>query len=351
MPRLPRPLPVAFGAAHQAVEQTAGGGVRNHAELAFKHGGAVMVGTQRARAIAKVGLEAHQGPVADLIEWLQLNPAAGGCDRGGQVALAGVRPGEEVAQFGALALEIRSDLEQPVVVVAWQELTVVMRDGPGRVPEDRRHVTRRPGGQCCDPLFVEDAQVNAARSAVAPAQVARGHDQRRLIADHLAEVVQLAAQVRQSLAIGRIGPEQSGDPLPRLRRSSMSCQETEQRDRARRPDPHAGGPLIGNCLFPQHANVQHMTQASLTAQVSPARLLVEVGHRCRTTPIRRLIPTSSRWLGGGTTRSRTVTAATTPSLAGTRRGWPTWPSGCRPALRCSTSAAAAAFRSRGLWRT
>jgi hypothetical protein len=51
------------------------------------------------------------------------------------------------------------------------------------------------------PLDIEDAQVDAARLAVAPAQVPGRHDQRIVIAQNMSEVMQFAAQVSQRLRI------------------------------------------------------------------------------------------------------------------------------------------------------
>jgi hypothetical protein len=100
-------------------------------------------------------------------------------------------------------------------------------------------------------LTVEDAQVDIARARVAPAQIPLRHHQRRLVAQDLAQVVQLTAQVRQGLGIGGVGPEQAGDPLPGLRGSGVQGQERDQGDRARRPDLDASGPVVDECLLPQ----------------------------------------------------------------------------------------------------
>ena len=67
---------------------------------------------------------------------------------------------------------------------------------------------------------------------------------------NLAQVVQFAAQVRQCLRIGGLGPEQAGDTLPGLRGSGVHDQECDQDDNARRPGPDASGPVISDCLLP-----------------------------------------------------------------------------------------------------
>jgi len=47
-------------------------------------------------------------------------------------------------------------------------------------------------------------------------------------------------------ALTNLRREKAGDPLPRLRRNRMGGQEPDERDRARRADPHACGPFIGD---------------------------------------------------------------------------------------------------------
>jgi hypothetical protein len=50
-----------------------------------------------------------------------------------------------------------------------------------------------------------------------------------------AQVVQLPAQVREGLLVGRVRPERRGDPLARLGRAAVDDEECDQRDGARRP--------------------------------------------------------------------------------------------------------------------
>lgn len=65
-----------------------------------------MVGAERARAIAKIGLEPHQGAVADLLQRLQLDPAPGGFHGSGQVTRARPRRAQQIAQVHVLSLEL-----------------------------------------------------------------------------------------------------------------------------------------------------------------------------------------------------------------------------------------------------
>jgi len=128
-----------------------------------------------------------------------------------RAAAAGSR-GLAVVRGGAGVRKTRLGTE-----IAGQEITPVLRDGPGGVREGPVVVTarrRRQGGLALD---VEDAQVDPASPGVAPAQVGRGHHERRLIRQDLPQLVQFPAQVGQGLRVGRVRPEQAGDPLPGLR--------------------------------------------------------------------------------------------------------------------------------------
>ena len=66
----------------------------------------MMVGTHRTGPVAQIRLQPHQGPVADLLQWLQADPAARNLHRPGQVAVPGSRLAEQVAQADALALNL-----------------------------------------------------------------------------------------------------------------------------------------------------------------------------------------------------------------------------------------------------
>ena len=213
---------------HQPLEHLPCRRVRDDAQLALQDRSAVVVGADRAGPVAQVGLQLHQRAVADLLQRLQLNPAAGGIHRPGQVAAARPGLGEQVAQVHALALELRPGLEQPVLVRAGQQVAPVLGDGRGGVGEDLLVIAGRGRRQRRLALDVEDAQVDAAGLGVAPAQVRGRHDQRRLVAQDLAQLMQLAAQVGQRLRIGRLRPEQPGDPLPGLRRPGVHDQERDQ---------------------------------------------------------------------------------------------------------------------------
>jgi len=222
----------------------------------------MVIGAHRTGPVAQVGLQQHQGAIAGLLQRLQLDPAAGGSHRSGQVTPSRSRRTKKIAQVHALALKLRPGVEHPVVVHAWQKLAAVLRNGTGGVREDTLAVTGRRSRQGSLPLDFEDAYVNATRLAVAPAQIPGRHHERKLISQNVTQVMQLPAQVGQRLCVRRIRPEQSGDPLPRLRRPGMDGQERDQGNRPRRTHPDAARPVVGDCLLPQQSHVQHFDAAS-----------------------------------------------------------------------------------------
>jgi hypothetical protein len=176
----------------------------------------VVVGADGAGPVAQLGLQLHQGAVADLLQRLQLNPAARHLHRPSQVTASRPRLAEQVAQAHTLPLDLRPGIEQPVLIPAGQQVAPVLGDGTGRVGEDPLVIAGRRRRQRSLALDAENAQVDAARIGVAPAQIHRRHDQRGLVSQHLPQLMQLPAQVGQRLRVGGLGPEQPGDPLPRL---------------------------------------------------------------------------------------------------------------------------------------
>ena len=66
----------------------------------------MMVGTHRTGPVAQIGLQPHQGPVADLLQRLQADPAARNLHRPGQVTVPDSCLAEQVAQADTLALNL-----------------------------------------------------------------------------------------------------------------------------------------------------------------------------------------------------------------------------------------------------
>ncbi len=69
--------------SHQALERLPRRRARNDGELTLQDRSAMVVGAHRTGTVAQVGLQQHQGAVADLLQRFQLEPAAGGLHRSG----------------------------------------------------------------------------------------------------------------------------------------------------------------------------------------------------------------------------------------------------------------------------
>jgi hypothetical protein len=205
------------GVSHQALEELVRHGARDHAELALEYRGAMVVGADGASPVARVGLQLHQGAVTGLLQRLQLDPAARGVHRPGQVTAWHLRLAQQIAQVHALPLDLRPGLEYPVVVHAGEQAAPVRGDRAGRVPQDPVAVPGGRGGQGRLPRTVENAHVDTACPGVVPAQVPGCHDQRGLVSQHLTQVVQLTAQVGARLRVTGFRPEQARDARPGLR--------------------------------------------------------------------------------------------------------------------------------------
>ena len=130
-----------------------------------------MIGTDGACAVAQIGLQLHQGAIADLLKRLQLNPAARGIHRPGQVPATRPRLAQQIAQADALPLDLGPGIEQPVLVHAGQQVAPVFGDGRGGVHQDPAAVIGSRGGQGSLPLDIENTHVDTAGVRVTPAQV------------------------------------------------------------------------------------------------------------------------------------------------------------------------------------
>jgi len=166
----------------------------------------MMVGADSPGPVTHIGLQLHQRAIADLLQRLQLDPAPGCLHRPGQVTRPRSGRTDQVTQLDALMLELRPGIEQPVFIHTGQQLTPVGGDRGRGMPQDSVVIASGRRRQGSLPLGIEDARVNAAGVRVTPAQIPRGHHERRVASKNLAQVVQFAAQVGQRLPLGRLGP-------------------------------------------------------------------------------------------------------------------------------------------------
>jgi hypothetical protein len=98
--------------------------------------------------------------------------------------------------------------------------------------EHRVLLARRERLQCQLPFALEDAHVDATRRPLSPHQGGRLNDERRVITEQHAEMMQLSSQVRPRLRLGGIGPEGGRQKLPRLGCVSVDSKEADQCDGA-----------------------------------------------------------------------------------------------------------------------
>ena len=109
-------------------------------------------------------------------------------------------------------------------------------------------------------LRLEDAQINAAGPAVAPAQIPGRHDERAVVCQHLTQVMQFPAQIGQRLRVRRVRPEHPGNALPGLGHAGMGHQERDEGHRTRRMRSNTS-PVVGDRLLTQEGYLQHSDAA------------------------------------------------------------------------------------------
>ena len=142
-------------------------------EFAFEDGGAPVIGADRSGSVTQLGLQRHQGPVADFLERSEADPPPrriGGHQRGGQLA---AQPARQVAQLDTFLGLLLSQREQPVVVDPGQEVAAVrLQRGLGLgQPGGRIDLGRRQSGASG---LLEDPDIDPAGVGVAPAEMSGG---------------------------------------------------------------------------------------------------------------------------------------------------------------------------------
>ena len=65
----------------------------------------MMIGADGTGAVAQIGMQQHQGAIPGLLQRLQLDPAAHGIHRPGQVTGTRPRRTQQITQVRALALK------------------------------------------------------------------------------------------------------------------------------------------------------------------------------------------------------------------------------------------------------
>jgi len=193
---------------------------RRHAEVALQRRGAGVVRLERPRPVPARVVQAHQEAVGLLAERIETEQPLGVAN--------GVAGGAFLFELGAEALEhlelgraqAVALLEQPLVVGALEEVAAVRVGG----------LAQRSAS---DGVLV-GREVEAERGVGSPAQRAGGDVEVAVgLGQRAPERVEHVAQVRAGLALRGVGPEQEGEPLPRLRRVAVDEQVREERLGAR----------------------------------------------------------------------------------------------------------------------
>ena len=186
------------------------------AELVLQRRGAHVVGAHGAGPVPGCLAEPDQQPVALLAQGIPRDQALGAADGFGPALVLLVPAGEPLQRVGVQPGEPLPVPGQPFVIAALEQLTAVDLD---RLLEP---VLR----QC--PLELLDVQPQ--RDVRAPVERARPDlDQAIRVRQRAAQGVQHLAQVGLRLALGRTGPQQERQALPRLRRVPVQQQVGEQR--------------------------------------------------------------------------------------------------------------------------
>ncbi len=249
-----------------------GGLVRAHAQLAFQHRYAAVIGLQGRCPVSGQRLHLEQAAVADLFQRFEFDPLPGPLDRVLVGAGHPVQRDQLVEQDQAHPVQPVPFGGYPVVVPRGQQLTTVSPHRLGRGPAEPGIIASRPcgGGGAGRGLEVRDVQLAA--GAGPPQQRAPVGGQP---AGHRgqpgAQRVQFPAQVGAGLGGAGARPELGGDVLAALRHIPVQQQETEQGHSPRRPQVHDRA-VQHDTLLPQQRNLEHgVTPTPACSRRSAAR--------------------------------------------------------------------------------
>lgn len=222
------------GRARHGGEDPPRGRVRCHAELVAEDRRAALVGAHRPGAVTLGELQLHERPVARLLQRSQPDPAARDVHRRRRVAGARQGRGQHAAQPGTAALAVLADLAHPVVVDAGEERSAVLRERGRSVRDHRAGVVAGRGVLRHPRVAVEEAEVDVHLGDVLPREAVGVGAHHRRVVERVAQVVQLATEVREGLGVGGVGPEEGGQARPRCDRAGVRHEVGDQRDPARR---------------------------------------------------------------------------------------------------------------------
>ena len=176
-----------------------------------------MVRADRTRPVARIGLQLHERSVSDLLKRLESHPNPAVFDRCLEVAHVSPTCYQQLAEFDALSAQLLALGQHPVVVHSRKQTAAILLNRRCTMLKHRVLVAGRQRLQCQLPLTEEHAHVHAARWPLSPHQCGLLNDERRVVPEQHAQMMQLPSQIRARLLLGRIGPEDASQALARLR--------------------------------------------------------------------------------------------------------------------------------------
>jgi hypothetical protein len=222
------------GPVEESVHEFGRLGTRAQDEFALQHVSATVERAHCGGPVTGSDLERHECAVPRFLQRLELHAAVRETERSDLLSRFGEEGYDVVTELDALAEERRSLFDDPLSVGAGHEITAVFGDRSGRVDEERFDVPRGLRPRCFVTLAEEHADVDPAGGAVAPGQGGRLHDERRLLTEHVSQVVQLASQVRARLGLVRVRPEDKGEVLASLRNAGTQHEVGQKVERSGR---------------------------------------------------------------------------------------------------------------------
>jgi hypothetical protein len=190
-----------------------------------------VVHAQRPGPVAARVVQPHQEPVGLLVQGVVLEEPLRVRDRPGLVAAGSEQRGQTLERLEEGPPEPVPLVDQPLVVGALEQVPPVQLDRhPQGVDGAVVGLALRPRGG-----LLEGGDVQPAGRVRPPPQRPLGHLQEPVrVGQRAPELVEHVAQVRAGLRLGRVGPQQERQPLPRLRRVPVEHQVGEQRPGPRR---------------------------------------------------------------------------------------------------------------------
>jgi hypothetical protein len=199
---------------------------RLHPELPLQDRRARVVDPYRPSPVPLCIMQPHEHPVGLLPQWVGPQQPLRVPGRLGMVAAALQQRNQALQRLEVGLAESLALAEQPLVVGPFEQVAPVEID---RVPQRRHRLVALPGARERQGLL-EGRHVHPVGGVPPPPQRPRRHlDEPVEVGEGTAQGVQEVAEVGPRLRLGRVGPQQEGKPLSRLRRIPAKEQVGQQR--------------------------------------------------------------------------------------------------------------------------